>query len=166
MRWAVEEALNPTVLRIHLTGELTTATIVTCPPATAPAPLDRLVAIDGVRSIDLHRYRVRLNLAPGAGRETIASQVTDTLRAAWGDPSELLPEELPRAFAVEHLGPRRVAESLEMAVGDPFLTAAFGVDGVAEAIAAQHLVLVKLGVMFRWADVGPAVGAALDAAGS
>jgi hypothetical protein len=92
--------------------------------------------------------------------------VTDPLREAWDDPSELLPEELPRAFAVEHEGPRRVAESLEMAAGDPFLTAAFGVDGVAEAVAAQHLVLVKLGVMFRWADVEPVVGAALDAAGS
>ncbi len=166
MRWAVEEALNPTVLRIHLTGELTTATIVTCPPATAPAPLDRLLAVDGVRSIDLHRYRVRLNLAPGVDRGLIASRVTDALREAWGDPSVLQPEELPRAFAVDHKGPRRVAESLEMAAGDPFLTAAFGVDGVAEAIAAPHLVLVKLGVMFRWADVEPAVGAALEAPGS
>jgi hypothetical protein len=166
MRWAVEEALNPTVLRIHVTGELTTATIVTCPPATATAPLDRLLAVDGVRSIDLHRYRVRLNLAPGADRGIVAPRITDALREAWGDPSELQPEELPRAFAVEHEGPRRVAESLEMAAGDPFLTAAFGVDGVAEAIAAPHLVLVKLGVMFRWADVEPAVGAAFDAAGS
>ncbi len=166
MRWAVEEALNPTVLRIHVTGELTSATIVTCPPATPTAPLDRLLAIEGVRSIDLHRYRVRLNLAPGVDRGLIAPRVIDALREAWGDPSVLQPEELPRAFAVEHEGPRRVAESLEMAAGDPFLTAAFGVDGVAEAVAAPHLVLVKLGVMFRWSDVEPAVGAALDEAGS
>src|SRR5207249_5713382 len=102
MRWAVEEALNPTVLRIHVTGELTSATIVTWPPATPTTPLDRLLAIEGVRSIDLHRYRVRLNLAPGVDRGLIAPRVTDALREAWGDPSVLQPEELPRAFAVEH----------------------------------------------------------------
>lgn len=64
MAWALERAANPTVLRLHATLELTRGTIETCPPASAPLPLRRLLGIAAVRSVDLHRYRVRLNLTP------------------------------------------------------------------------------------------------------
>src|SRR6202795_3849288 len=109
MRWAIEGALNPTVLRLHVTDELTGATILTCPPSPAPAPLDLLLAIDGVRSLDVHRYMVRFNLAPGAGRATVMSNVAEILEQPWGRAASMPPEELPRSFAIERQGARMVA---------------------------------------------------------
>jgi hypothetical protein len=159
----MERALNPTVLRLHVTGELTAATILTCPPAPAPAPLDLLAAIDGVRSLDLQRYRVRVNLDPGAGRATVMSKVAEILETPWGQAASMPPEELPRAFAVERQGSRLVAEGREMAERDPVLARAFSVEGVAEAIVDEHLVLVRLGRLFRWDDVEAVLSAALAA---
>jgi hypothetical protein len=163
MRWAIEGALNPTLLRLHVTGELTSATILTCPPAQAPAPLDLLAAIDGVRSLDLHRYRVRFNLAPGGGRATVMAKAAEILQEPWGQATPMPPEELPRAFAIERQGSRLVAEGKEMAERDPVLARVFSVEGVAEAIVDEHLVLVRLGRLFRWDDVEPVLSAALAA---
>ena len=41
------------------------------------------------------------------------------------------------------------------------LIALFAVEGVTEAIAGEDLVLVRLGRLFRWEDVEPAVGVAI-----
>ena len=60
--WALERAPNPRVIRVHTTVELTRATIEKCPPASPPEGLRSLRAVDGVGSVDLHRYRARLNL--------------------------------------------------------------------------------------------------------
>jgi hypothetical protein len=144
--------------------ELTTATIVTCPPARATPPFDGVLRLDAVRSIDLHRYRARMNLAPGPDRASVAADTVARLTAAWGEATALPPDELPRAIAIDRHGERRVAESAEMAVGDPLLETMFRVDGVAEAIAGEGIVLVRLGRLFRWDDVGPAVAAAARAA--
>ena len=54
--WALSRATNPAVLRLHTTLELTPATIETCPPSEPPHPLDRLLEIRGIRSMDLHRH--------------------------------------------------------------------------------------------------------------
>lgn len=159
--WALDGAPNPAVLRLHVTQELTDHTIVTCPPGDPRPPLDQLLGIEGVRSIDLHRYRARLNLVPTAARGAVISATTALLRQAWGDPAPLLIEELPRAFEVRHGGPRQVAESLQMAEDEPVLEVLFEVAGVAEAIAGDGLVLVRLGRLFRWDDVQRAVQAAL-----
>jgi hypothetical protein len=67
--WAVEMAPNPRVIRVHTTVELTRATIEKCPPASPPEGLRSLLAVEGVRSIDLHRYRARLNLSLGCDAE-------------------------------------------------------------------------------------------------
>ncbi len=163
MRWAIEGALNPTLLRLHVTGELTSATILTCPPAQAPAPLDLLAAIDGVRSLDLHRYRVRFNLAPAGGRAAVMARAAEILQEPWGQATPMPPEELPRAFAIERQGRRLVAEGKEMAERDPVLARVFSVEGVAEAIVDEHLVLVRLGRLFRWDDVEPVLSVALAA---
>jgi hypothetical protein len=158
--WAIEGALNPTVLRIHVATPLTDRTILTCPPAPAPAPFDEVLGIDGVRSVDLQRYRARVNLAPGAGRGRVSAALREVLGRSWEAPSDLPAAEDPRAFACEHSGRRVVAESQEMAEGSPLLEAVFEVDGVAEAILGEGLMLVGLGRMFRWRDVEPAVRAA------
>lgn len=164
-RWALEAVTNPSVLRLHLSAPLTDRTIVSCPPEAAPEPLDRLLAIPGVRWLDLHRYRVRLNLGPDgfAGQATVPA--TEALTDAWGSAAFLDADESPRAFQVEREGDRQVAESLEMAEahGDAMLMALFAVDGVAEAIAGKDLVLVRLGRLFRWDECSDAVMAALNA---
>jgi hypothetical protein len=54
-----------------------------------------------------------------------------------------------------------VAESRQMAAGEPILEALFGVEGVAEAIVGDGMVLVRVGRLFRWDDVEPDVRAAL-----
>jgi hypothetical protein len=161
--WVLEGAANPTILRIHVTDPLTDRTIVTCPPNAPPPQLGRLLDIEGVRSVDLHRYRVRLNLLPDAGRGAVTSAATALLRSEWGDPAPLLIEELPRAFEAEHQGPRVVAESMEMAEAahEPLLELLFGVDGVSEVIASDGMVLVRLGRLFRWQDVELSVREAL-----
>lgn len=161
VRWALEVAPNPSVLRLHVTTELTSRTIVTCPPAQAPEPIDRLVALEGVRSADLHRYRARLNLAPGVRREQVAIRVSAELASVWGEPTSLPPEAPPRAFGVDRRGPRRVAESREMAGDDRLLTLMFSLDGVAEAVAGRGMLLLRLARLFRWEEVEPSVVAQL-----
>lgn len=161
--WAIEGALNPTILRIHVTEALTDRTIVVCPPGDAPAPFDEVAAIDGVRGLDLHRHRVRVNLDPGAGRGVVSRAAAELLEAAWGTQASLPLDEGPRAFAVDHTGPRLVAESPVMAAqqGDTTLIRVFEVPGVVEAIAGEGLVLVRLGRLFAWDDLEADVSAAL-----
>ncbi len=161
--WAIEGALNPTVLRVHVRASLTDRTIETCPPGTAPAPLDRLLAVDEVRSLDLHRYRVRVNLRPGGGRAAVRRRAEEVLGDAWG-PAVALPQDPPpRAFGHPYDGPRVVAESAEMAGASlvPALVAVFAAPGVIEAIAAPGMVLVRIGRLFSWDEVEPSVAAAL-----
>lgn len=163
--WALEGAANPAVLRLHVGMELTRETIVTCPPGPAPAPIDRLLEIEAIRSLDLHRYRVRLNMRPDAIRAETATHVTQVMRAVWGPAAPLADDEGPRAFRAATDGPRAVAESRAMAGDHPLLAALFEVDGVAEAIAGDGLVLVRLGRMFDWADREADVARALQTAG-
>ena len=159
--WAFENVTNPWLVRLHVDISLTDQTIVTCPPAQAQAPLDRLLQVKGVRALDLQRYRVRLNLEYGISRAAAARTGSAFLRGHWGDPSELPPKERPRAFQMDRRGPRKVAESLMMAGEDILLRALFGVDGVAEAVAADGVVLVTLGRFFSWADCEAAVSEAI-----
>jgi hypothetical protein len=161
--WAIEGALNPTVLRIHVTDILTDRTIVVCPPEAAPAPFDAVGGIEGVRGLDLHRHRVRVNLEPGAGRAAVSQAAGKLLESAWGAPTSLPLDEGPRAFSVVHTGPRLVAESPVMAAhhGDTTLIRVFEVPGVVEAIVGDGLVLVRLGRLFAWDDVETEVSAAL-----
>lgn len=149
----MDEPRNAAVLLVHTTEELTTATIVTCPPAGPPAPLDRLLDVPGVRSLDLHRYRVRVNLSPQAERRAVRRGVERLLTPAWGRPVPLPPEPGPRELPVPHDGPRLVAESPEMAGGDPILRAAFHVPGVVEAIVDRGVVQIRLGRLFSWEEI-------------
>ena len=159
--WAFEDVTNPWLVRLHVDLSLTDQTIVTCPPAEAPPPLDRLLQVKGVRAIDLHRYRVRLNLDHGISRTAAARTGSAFLRGHWGEPSALPEREGPRAFQVDRQGPRQVAESLAMAGEDPLLRALFGVDGVEEVVGADGVILVRLGRFFRWADREAAVSEAI-----
>jgi len=163
--WALEGAPNPTLLRLHFDVALTDETIVTCPPGVLPEPLDRLLEIEAIRSLDLHRYRTRLNLYPGAGRAEARRHVAEVLTPAWGPGAELVPDAGPRAFEAATSGPKAVAESPAMARGHRLLVAAFSVDGVVEAISGEGMVLVRLGRLFSWADRETAVVAALQSAG-
>jgi hypothetical protein len=153
-RWALEPAVNPTVLRLHVDVELTGRTIVTCPPHDPPPIAAAALTIAGVRSIDLHRYRARLNLRRGVVAADIAARVSDDLTRFLGPATVMPADEGPVAFEVVHDGPRQVAESAEMAERsrEPTLVALFGVPGVAEAILGEGLVLVRLGRFFRWQD--------------
>jgi len=158
---------NPSVLRLHTTEELTDRTIVTCPPALPPAPLERLLAFPGVRSLNLHRYRCRVNLRPGADAIASAHATETTLLPVWGAPEPLPPEEDPRAFAIRREGPRIVAESREMAGSDSIAQAMFDVPGVVEVVLGPGLALVRLGRLFRWSAVqGDVVRALTLATGS
>jgi hypothetical protein len=162
--WAIEPAVNPSVVRVHVAEELTSRTIVTTPPATVAMPIRGLLEIEDVRTVDVHRYRLRLNLRAGADRARTAAHTRDVLAASWGEPVALAPDAGPRAFAVAHEGPRRVAESAEMAAGEPLLEALFRTEGVSEAIAGEGLVLVRLGQLFSWAEREDGVRVALAAA--
>ena len=154
--WALERAANPTVLRLHATVELTRKTIEACPPGSTPPPLRQLLAIPAVRSVDLHRYRARLNLTPDADLDLVEEAVRRALRDSWGPPVALPPEEASRSFPVGHGGGRRAAESLEMAGWQPVLQALFLVRGVAEAILDEGEARVRLGRLFEWEEVeGP-----------
>lgn len=155
--WAIEDAPNPTVLRVHVAVALTDETILTSPPAAAPEPIDRLLEIEAIRSLDIHRYRVRLNLRPGAGRAATREHVAEVLEAAWGPAADLGPDPGPRAFQAVAGGVRTVAESPAMAAGHPVLEAVFAVDGVSEAIAGDGMVLVRLGRLFDWDERQEAV---------
>jgi hypothetical protein len=159
--WAFEGAANPTVLRVHVDAELTHETIVTFPPGEPDPPLSDVLRVPGVRSLNVHRYRVRLNLMPEAARPEVELLAGEVLRAAWGAESALPVEEMPRAFEVERSGTRRVAESLAMAAGDDVLTILFGVGGVSEVVVGDGLALVRLGRLFRWNDAEARVQKAL-----
>jgi len=159
--WALEGARNPSVLLLHTTVELTRATIEPCPPDRAPWPLDRLLSIPGIRSMDLHRYRARLNLAPGTDRALVEVRIGEILSPQLGSPVDLPAEPQPRAFAVRYRGPRAVAESPGMARSEPVLRAAFLGRGVAEAILTEGVVQVRLGRLFAWDQANEAVRKAL-----
>jgi hypothetical protein len=157
-RWSLEPPANPNVLRIHVDHELTDRMIVTSPPATVGHPLGGLLELEAVRTVDLHRYHARVNLAHGADRSVTARHVREILRPAWGD--EVAAVEAasdPRAFEVDYAGPRVVAESAEMAAGRDLLERLFAVDGVREAILGEGLALVSIGRLFTWSTVEPAV---------
>jgi hypothetical protein len=161
--WALEATPNPATLRVHVGHELTDRTIVTSPPAELEHPLGGLLELDAVRTLDLHRYRVRVNLRPDADRDEAAANVGEILASGWGPPGLLEDDAGPRAFQVRHLGPRTVAESWEMAAGHPLLEAVFVVDGVSEAIVGEDVVLVRLGRLFAWTHAEPQVIRALAA---
>lgn len=148
MTWALERAPNPRVIRVHTTVELTRATIEKCPPASPPEGLRSLLAVNGVRSVDLHRYQARLNLDPGYDAKAAWDGVARAIEAAWGAPAPLPGEPAPRGFEVAYGGPRIVAESPEMAAPDATLAALFRVPGVAEAILEAGTVWVRLGRLF------------------
>jgi hypothetical protein len=160
--WALERARNPRVIHVHTTDELTRATIETCPPARAPEGLSSVLAVDGVRSIDLHRYRARLNLNPGCDAEVAWDGVAQAVEAAWRPPTSLPGESSPRGFEVAYVGPRIVAESPEMAAPDATLAALFRGPGVAEAILEAGWVWVRPGRLFPWDDVEDSVRWALQ----
>lgn len=153
MRWAVEAVPNPSVLRLHATEELTDRTILTCPPAVPAPPLDRLLALPEVRSLDLHRYLCRVNLRPGTKAIAVGDAAERSLLTAWGAPEPLPPQEEPRAFAIQREDPRVVAESREMAGGDAVALALFDVQGVVEVVLGRGMALVRLGRLFRWSAV-------------
>ena len=153
-RWALEPTVNPTVLRLHVDVELTARTIVTCPPHDPPQIAEAALATAGVRSVDLHRYRARLNLQRDLVAADIIDRVSADLARVLGPAVGMPADEGPVVFEVDHDGPRQVAESAEMAERsrEPTLVALFGVHGVAEAILGEGLVLVRLGRLFRWHD--------------
>jgi hypothetical protein len=159
--WAVERARNPSILLLHTTVELTRATIEACPPAPAPWPLDRLLNIPHLRSMNLHRYRVRLNLTPGADPALVEVMIGEIPPPDLGPRVDLPADPLPRTFAVRYRGPRAVAESPDMARWQPVLSAAFRTPGVAEAVLTEGLVQVRLGRFFAWAQAEEAVRKAL-----
>jgi hypothetical protein len=164
--WAIEGAPNPTVLRVHVRTCLTDRTIVSCPPDPAPPPFDRFLEIEGVRSIDLHPYRVRVNLLPGGGRGSVSPRVTALLRVAYGPAVTLGVEPPPRAFAHPYDGARRVAESAEMAdaSGVQVAAALFEVTGVSEVVLGPGVVLVRIGRLFDWGALASGVVAAVAGA--
>jgi hypothetical protein len=161
--WAVESVTNPMVLRIHSTVELTTRTIETFPPGEAPAPFDAIARLGEVRTVDLHRYRARLNLRPGADQDDALLLARDVFTGSWGRPVTLdnLPAQSPKAFTIRPLGERFVAESPEMAEPNRIAAALFAIEGVAEVIVGDGLALVGLGRLFRWSDLEPVVTGAL-----
>ena len=162
-RWALERPANPSVLRVHVDHQLTDRTIVTSPPATIDRPLAGLLELEAVRTIDLHRYHARVNLTHAADRDAAAGHLVGILRAAWGDEAPDGMESDPRAFEIDYAGPRVVAESAEMAAGRDLLVRLFTVAGVREAILGDGLALVRIGRLFTWTGVEPAVTAALRA---
>lgn len=165
MSWALESAQNPSILRLHVRTELTRKTIETCPPASPPEMLEPVLALDDIRSVDLHRYRARINLAPGVEALGVLPSIDRLLAERLGPADYLPPDPPPQAYPVDHEEPRIVAESLEMAGGQPMLRALFQTEGVAEAILGTGLLLVRLGRLFTWEECGPAVQRALDAGG-
>jgi hypothetical protein len=110
-----------------------------------------------VGSVDLHRYRARLNLDPGCDAKAASEEVARAIEAAWGAPAPLPGEPPPRAFEVAYEGPRIVAESPDMAAPDATLVALFRVPGVAEAILEAARVWVRPGRLFSWEDVDTSV---------
>ncbi len=140
------------MIRVHTTDELTRATIEKCPPASPPEGLRSLLAVDAVRSLDLHRYRARVNLDPRCDAKAAWNGVRRAIEAAWGAPAPLPSEPPPRAFEVAYDGSRIVAESPEMAAREATLVALFRARGVAEAILEAGRVWVRPGRLFSWED--------------
>jgi hypothetical protein len=155
----MEPVANPAVVRIHVAHELTDRTIVTSPPAEIEMPVAGLHELDAVRTLDLHRYRVRVNLVPGADRAATADHVREILEPAWGAERSIEPDPGPKVFETGRHGARVVAESARMARAEPLLEAVFAVDGVAEAVVGEGMILVRIGRLFRWERVEPAIAA-------
>jgi hypothetical protein len=132
--------------------ELTPETIERCPPSTPPQPLDALLDIVGIGSMDLHRYHARLNLLPGSDREAIGREVARVLGEEWGAASSKR-HEPARTFSVPYRGPRVVAESPRMAGSHRVLREAFGISGVAEAVLEPGKLRIRLGRLFSWDEV-------------
>ena len=162
-RWVLQPATNPSVLRVHVAHELTDRTIVTSPPAEVAMPIAGLLELEAVRTLDLHRYVVRMNLAHGADRDATAAHARQILGPAWGAEAAIGEDPEPRAFEAAHRVERLVAESAEMAAGDETLEALFRVDGVTEVVAGDGVVLVRLGALFAWRESEATVAAALAA---
>ena len=160
-RWSLEEPTNRSVLRVHVDHELTDRTIVTSPPAEIAQPLGGVLELEAVRTVDVHRYHARLNLVHGVDRAVTAGHVGDILRAVWGVEADGGAESDPRAFEIDYSGPRVIAESAEMAAGRDLLVRLFTVVGVREAILGDGLALVRIGRLFTWNAVEPAVTAVL-----
>jgi hypothetical protein len=150
------------VIRVHTDRELTHRTIQTCPPGRAPSGLDEVLGLDDVRSVDLHRYVARVNLVAGALRSEAASSVEDALIGAWGPPADPPSQPRRRTFPAAASGPRVVAESLEMAGEHELLRRLLGTAGVVEAVVDDGAVAVRIGRLFAWADVEPAIRDAVD----
>lgn len=161
MAWSLEHVANPTLLIVHVTGELTSRTIETFPPGDPSPPLHQVMGLPGISRVDLHRYRARLTVTPGHARDTVATAVMTALTSAWGKAVPVPPVTLPRAFEVDYQGPRLVAESMEMAGDRALLVAAFRVPGVTEAIVGPSMALVRLGRLFTWAEAEAPLAAAL-----
>ncbi len=160
--WALEDAINPSVVRLHVDVELTAETIMTCPPAEASPPFDQLLALEPIRSIDFHRHRARLNIRHGVRADVAGDAAFRVLSAAWGPPLELPAEPGPWGFLSHAATTRRVAESPRMAEGHAVLEAVFSVPGVVEAIAGDGMVLVKTARLFGPNAVKRAVLAAVQ----
>jgi hypothetical protein len=84
--------------------ELTRATIEKCPPTIPPEELRFLLAVDGVRSVDLHRYRARLNLSPGCDA-----------KAAWGEVARAIVYMRQPYYATRRASSAGVVEALKLA---------------------------------------------------
>jgi hypothetical protein len=164
--WAVERTPNPAVVRIHTRLELTKRTIATFPPGSPGAPLDLLLMVPGVRSIDVHRYRVRVNLTPEGDADAVAAAAAGVLMPAWGREVDLPEEAEPRVFPISSPARRRrAAESLEMAGDDRLLSTLFRVHGVEEGIVDGDRLTVRPGRLFSWERIEPGVLGALEDAG-
>jgi hypothetical protein len=75
--------------------------------------------------MDLHRYRVRLNLGPWTEPEPVEVRIGEILSPQLGSLVDPPAEPQPRTFAVRYRGHRAVAESPGMAQSEPVLRAAF-----------------------------------------
>jgi hypothetical protein len=160
--WAFEPVKNPTVLRVHTVLELTDSKIATCPPADAPMALHGVLQLPGVRSIDLHRHRFRVNLAPGASLEGLRATVRTLLERAWGPEIHPRPHrEPPRSFPAAPVERRHVVEGVEMVKGDALMAALWRCRGVVEVQREGAEVRVWLSPLYRWDAVADDIGAVL-----
>jgi hypothetical protein len=86
-----------------------------------------VLAVDGLRSVDLHRYRARLSLSPGCDARAVWDEVARAIEV--GGSAPLTGEPPPRVFEVAYERPRILAESPEMAAPDPLSRLCFGSPG-------------------------------------
>jgi hypothetical protein len=160
LSWAIEHVPNPAALRIHTRWELTQRTIETCPPGSPPEPLPQLLSLASVRSLDLHRYRARINLTYGARRDRVAEIAKELLGPLWGPPRRVPVEPGERVFSIASLE-RIVAESIEMARGSELAITLFRLPGVAEVRSQEGLLHLRIGRLFEWVEVEHSVEDAL-----